>query len=306
MAAGKSAVLKALVANSGIAVAKFGGWAFTGSATMLAEAIHSVADCANQGLLLLGMKQAAKPPSEAHPLGEHRAVYVWSLVVALLLFFVGGLFSLYEGVHHLTNPEPIKHAIPALIILAIAIGLEGWSLKGAMDSSAEEREGKTFYQWFRETRETELLVVTGEDIAALGGLVFAFLAVGASYITGNPIYDALGSCAVGLLLMIVAVFVVIEVFGLLVGESVEPDLRDEIVQYVTDQPEVEKVYNIFAMAHGSKIWLALKVKLENSANITGDDVADITDMVEERIQQKYKQVGWIFFETDRDRPKKSK
>ena len=136
---------------------------------------------------------------------------MWSLVVALLLFFVGGLFSLYEGVHHLTSPEPIKHAIPALIILAIAIGLEGWSLKGALDAGAEEREGKTFYQWFRETRETELLVVTGEDIAALGGLVCAFLAVGASYVTGNPIYDALGSCAVGVLLMVVAVFVVIEV-----------------------------------------------------------------------------------------------
>jgi cation diffusion facilitator family transporter len=306
MASGKSAVMKALIANSGIAVAKFGGWAFTGSATMLAEAIHSVADCANQGLLLLGMKQSEKPVSPDHPLGEHRAIYVWSLVVALLLFFVGGAFSLYEGIHHLQSPEPIKYAIPALIILAVAIALEGWSLKGALDAGKEEREGKTFYQWFRETRETELLVVTGEDIAALGGLVLAFLAVGASYITGNPIYDALGSCAVGILLMIVAVFVYIEVNGLLVGESVEPGLREEIVQYVTDQPEVEKVYNIIAMAHGSMIWIALKVKLENSDKISGDDVADITDLVEERIQQRFPKAKWVFFETDRDRPKKAK
>jgi cation diffusion facilitator family transporter len=301
-----AAILKALGANSGIAVAKFAGWLFTGSAAMLAEAIHSLADCANQALLLFGQKLANAPATEDHPMGNYRAVYVLSMVVALLLFFVGGVFSFVEGIEHFNHPSPVKHAIPAMIILGVSVILEGWSLHGALKESAEERGDRSFVRWFKETRQSDLLVVTGEDIAALGGLFLAFVAVAASYITGDPRYDAAGSIGVGALLMLVAMFVFKEVYGLLIGESVEPELRAEIKQFVVDQPEVEKIYNMFAMAMGRKMFIALKVKLVNSHAITGDDVADITDAVEERIQAQFPAAKWIFFETDRDRPAKIK
>ena len=179
-------------------------------------------------------------------------------------------------------------------------------MHGALKESAEEREGLTFMQWFKETRQSDLLVVTGEDIAALGGLVLAFAAIGASYVTGDPRYDALGSVGVGALLMIVAVFVFKEVYGLLIGESVSRDLREEIKQFVAQQPEVEKTYNMFAMAMGRKMFIALKVKMANSHAMTGDQIADAVNDVEERIQARFKDAKWVFFEIDRDRPAKLK
>lgn len=297
------AILYALGANSGIAIAKFIGWLFTGSASMLAESIHSVSDCANQGLLLLGLKQAKAPVSDDHPLGEHRVVYFYSMIVALLLFFVGGAFSLYEGIHHILAPEPVKNAAVALVILAVSILLEGGSLFGALKEVKKERGDMTFLQWWKETRQSELLVVVGEDFAALGGLVFAFMAVALSAITGNPIFDAIGSCAVGILLMLVAYFVMVEVKGLITGESVTPQLRKEIRAFVEAQPEVEKVYNIFAMAEGANMWIALKVELKNDHLITGVKAADIVNEVEERIQKRFPTARHVFFEIDRDREK---
>ena len=203
------AILYALGANFGIAVAKFVAAAWTGSGSMLAEAIHSTADCFNQLLLLLGMRQAKRPESEEHPLGHHRVVYFWSMIVALLLFFMGGAFSVYEGIERLLHPQPLKHAAVAMVVLGVAVVLEAFSLWGAMKIIRGQAAGKPFLRWFRETRQSELMVVAGEDIAALGGLVLAFIAVLLAMWTGNPLFDSLGSIAVGVLLVVVAIAIII-------------------------------------------------------------------------------------------------
>ena len=195
------AVLFALGANGGIAVSKFAAAVYTGSGAMLAEAIHSTADCANQVLLLLGMREAKREESEDHPLGHHRASYYYAMLVALLLFFMGGAFSVYEGVERLSHPEPLQNPIVALIVLGVGLALESASLWGAMREINKNRGAKSFMQWFRETRESELMVVAGEDIAALLGLTLAFIAVILAMVTGNPLFDALGSIGVGVLLI---------------------------------------------------------------------------------------------------------
>jgi divalent metal cation (Fe/Co/Zn/Cd) transporter len=178
MSAGKEgsvrAILYALGANFGIAVSKFGAAWWTNSGSMLAEAIHSTADCVNQLLLLLGMKEARRPESADHPLGYHRVTYFWSMIVALLLFFMGGAFSVYEGIERLRHPHPLENGLVALAVLGVAVVLEAFSLAGAMREIRKVGGGKPFLRWFRETRESELMVVAGEDIAALAGLTLAF------------------------------------------------------------------------------------------------------------------------------------
>jgi len=171
------AIFYALAANLGIAVCKFAAAAFTGSGSMFAEAIHSTADCGNQVLLLFGLKQARRPASPLHPLGAGRVIYFYSLIVALLLFFVGGVFSVYEGVHRLMAHEPLSHAYIALGVLGVSVVLETFSLMGAIREIRKTNPDKSMWRWFRETRESELLVVTGGDVAALLGLAIAFIAV---------------------------------------------------------------------------------------------------------------------------------
>ena len=212
------AIFYALGANFGIAVSKYVAAYWTGSGSMLAEAIHSTADCANQMLLLLGMKQARRPASADFPLGHHRVTYFWSMIVALMLFFMGGAFSVYEGVERLLHPQQLQHGLIAMAVLACAVVLEAFSLWGAMREIRKIAGHQPFLAWFRETRQSELMVVAGEDIAALLGLAMAFVAVAASVITGNPMWDALGTLAIGVVLMVIAIAVMIEVKGLIVGE----------------------------------------------------------------------------------------
>ena len=182
------AIFYALAANIGIAVCKFAAAAFTGSGAMFAEAIHSSADCGNQMLLLFGLRQARRPASPLHPLGAGRAIYFYSLIVALLLFFVGGVFSVYEGVHRVLVREPLAYAYVALAVLGVSVVLEALSLMGAMREIRKNHPHKSLWRWFRETRESELLVVAGEDVAALAGLAIAFVAVLLTMLTGNPVF----------------------------------------------------------------------------------------------------------------------
>jgi cation diffusion facilitator family transporter len=244
------AIFYALAANAGIALFKFGAAAFTGSGAMLAEAIHSLSDCANQGLLLLGIKQAKAPETEDHPLGQHRVVYFWSMIVALLLFCVGGVFSLYEGVIRLLHPEPVENSLVALGVLALSMVMEGMSLAGALKEIKKISGGKPFFKWFRETRQSELLIVTGEEIAAIAGLAAALIAVALTALTGNPIYDALGSCAVGVILIVVALLLLRELKGLIAGESASPEMRANITAFIKAQPEVAQVFRIITLAQG--------------------------------------------------------
>ena len=292
------AILYALGANFGIALAKFVAAFWTGSGSMLAEAIHSTADCANQGLLLLGMKEARRPANADFPLGYHRVTYFWSMIVALLLFFMGGAFSVYEGVERLLHPQPMENGVIAMTVLGVAMVLEAFSLYGALREIRKVSGGLPFMVWFRETRQSELMVVAGEDIAALIGLALAFCAVAATVVTGNPLYDALGTLMIGVVLMVIAVAIMTEVKGLIVGESAAPALRAEIEAFVAAQPEVEQVFNVITLAWGDKVVIAVKAKMRDMEIITGRQMVDNINAVEARIQERFVSAQWVFFEPD--------
>ena len=291
------AILYALGANFGIAVAKFGAAWWTNSGSMLAEAIHSTADCVNQLLLLLGMREARRPESVDHPLGYHRVTYFWSMIVALLLFFMGGAFSVYEGIERLRHPHALENGLVALIVLGVAVVLEAFSLAGAMREIRKTARGKPFLRWFRETRESELMVVAGEDIAALAGLTLAFVAVAATLLTGNPMWDALGTLSVGVVLMVIAVLVMIEVKGL-IGESAAPELREEIERFVAAQPEVAEVLNVITLAWGDKVVIAVKARMAEAESISGAQLVERINAVEARMQDRFPTAKWVFFEPD--------
>jgi len=292
------AILYALGANFGIAVSKFGAAWWTNSGSMLAEAIHSTADCVNQLLLLFGMKEARRPESADHPLGHHRVTYFWSMIVALLLFFMGGAFSVYEGIERLRHPHPLENGLVALAVLGVAVVLEAFSLAGAMREIRKVAGGKRFLRWFRETRESELMVVAGEDIAALAGLTFAFIAVAAALATGNPLWDAAGTIGVGIVLMVIAVLVMIEVKALIVGESAAPEQREAIQRFVAAQPEVAEVLNVITLAWGDKVVIAVKARMAQAEAISGAQLVDRINAVEARMQAEFPQAKWVFFEPD--------
>jgi cation diffusion facilitator family transporter len=291
------AIFFALGANAGIAVTKFAAAAYTGSGAMLAEAIHSVADTANQLLLLLGLKRAGVAASVEHPLGYHRVTYFYGMMVALLLFLVGGLFSIYEGWHRLHAGEPLHNPAVALGVLGIAIVLESISLWGAMREIRKVQAGRSFLRWFRETRQSELMVVAGEDIAALGGLVLAFIAVLATMATGNPLYDALGSIGIGVLLIIVAVAIILEIKSMIVGESAEPATRQAIEAHITALPEVKRVIRIITLQWGEKLVIAVRAEMQPAPS--ADALIDAINRAEASIQTAFPQALWVFFEPDR-------
>jgi cation diffusion facilitator family transporter len=289
-------ILFALGANLAIAIAKSAGAVFTGSASMLAEAIHSFADCANQVLLIWGLNEAKRQASPDHPLGHGRAIYFWSFIVALMLFSMGGLFSIYEGVHKLHATEPVKYAWVAVGILAFGVAAESVSLWGALREINKERGELGLWRWFRSSRQSELLVIFGEDLAALGGLTLALGFIGLSMVTGNPMWDAVGSIGIGVLLVLVAVLVGIEVKALLVGQSAEPHVLARLRAHIEAQPEVAQVYSLITQQLGSEIMLAVKARMQP----VGSDTALIAaiNAVEKRVRAEFSQVRWIFFEPD--------
>ena len=216
---GTKAIIAALLANAGIALAKFVGYLVTGSSSMLAEAVHSVADTSNQGLLLLGGKRAQRAATAEHPFGYGRDRYFYSFVVALLLFSLGSVFALYEGIHKLESEEPLTSPLVAVIILVVAIGLEGFSFRTAIAESRPLKGRLSWWGFIRQSKSPELPVVLLEDFGALIGLVLALLGVGLTVLTGNPVFDALGTIAIGVLLGVIAVILIVEMKSLLIGEG---------------------------------------------------------------------------------------
>jgi len=289
-------VLYALGANLAIALAKSGGAAYTGSSAMLAEAIHSFADCGNQGLLLWGMRRARKAPNAEHPLGYGKAIYFWSFIVALMLFSMGGLFSIYEGVHKLGQPEPMKDAWVALAILGFGIVAESVSLWGALREIDKERGGRGYWAWFRSSRTSELVVIFGEDIAALGGLVLAFGFIVVALLTGNPMWDALGSVAIGALLVLVAVALGIEISALLVGQSADPLVEQAMHEHLATHAEVHRVFNLITLQLGPDVMVAIKAAMAPQGSERG--LIDATNRVERSLRESFPQVRWCFFEPD--------
>ena len=290
------AIFLALGANGAIAVAKYGAAFFTGSGAMLAEAVHSTADCGNQLLLLLGLKRSKRPPNSEYPLGFGKETYFWSFVVAVLLFSLGGLFSIYEGLHKWAAPEEVRSPWIALAVLGFSIAMEGVSMAGVMREVAKVRRGRTLWQWFRGTRNAELVVVFGEDLAALVGLAIAFCAVLATTLTGNALYDALGGLAVGVLLVVVAALVAIEVKALLVGQGVEAPVRRDMIEFLKAQQPVERVLELLTLHMGADVMVAVKAKMRQHPN--QDALIGAINAVEAAFKARFPEVQWIFFEPD--------
>ena len=290
------AVVYALGANFAIAVTKYIAAAITGSSSMFAEAVHSTADCGNQLLLLLGLRLSKRPPTSDYPLGFGKETYFWSFVVAIMLFSVGGMFSIYEGWHKLHSLEELERPFIALGVLAFGIVAESFSMWGALREVNKSRGRANLWRWFRGSRNSELVVIFGEDLAALAGLALAFVAVLATWLTGNPMWDALGSIAIGVLLVVVAVAVATEVKAMLIGQGVEPEVREEMLQFLAARPEVERVLELLTLHMGADVMVAVKAKLRPQGDV--DRLVAAINEVEDAFKAQFPQTQWIFFEPD--------
>jgi divalent metal cation (Fe/Co/Zn/Cd) transporter len=204
----------------------------------------------------------------------------------------------YEGIERLRHPHPLENGLVALAVLGVAVILEAFSLAGAMREIRKVAGGKPFLRWFRETRESELMVVAGEDIAALAGLTLAFIAVAVALASGNPLWDALGTICVGAVLMVIAVMIMIEVKGLIVGESASPEQREAIRRFVAAQPEVAEVLNVITLAWGDKVVIAVKARMAEGGRISGAELVGRINAVEARLEAEFPQAKWVFFEPD--------
>ena len=290
------AILYAFLANAGIAIAKTWAAWLTGSGSMLAEAIHSYADTANQVLLFVGLKQSAKEPDPEHPLGYGKLSYFWSFIVAMLLFSVGGLFSIYEGIHKYQNPEPLSQVWVAIVVLLIAIVLESSSLLGCLREIRHVRGERPFRVWLEHTRNSELVVVLGEDIAALLGLCLALLFISLAVLTGNPVFDAIGSACIGVVLITISVFLSLRVQSLLVGRSADPMIQEAIDKVIHEDEDIEQVFNSITMQMGSYTMLAAKIKLKSGIDI--DTAVQHINDLETRLKEEIPNLKWCFIEPD--------
>ena len=289
-------VLFALFANTAIAIAKGVAALLTGSGAMLAEAIHSVADAGNQLLLILGLRQTRKAPTDDHPLGFGKSIYFWSFLVAVILFSLGGMFSLYEGTHKLLHPEPLRYPWVAVSVLLFAIVAESISLWGCMREVNKERRGRNIFQWFRQSRSSALIVVFGEDIAALLGLVFALVAIVATFLTGNPLWDAVGTITIGALLLVIAVFVAIEVKDLLIGQSVDPETLTQMHEFLDSRSEIREVFSLLTMQFGPDAMVAIKARMVPTGSER--DMIVTINTVEREFRSRFPITSWLFFEPD--------
>jgi cation diffusion facilitator family transporter len=290
-------ILRALGANFMIAVAKGVGAVITGSGAMLAETIHSLSDCVNQLLLILGIKQARRPPDDRYPLGQGRNLYFWSFMVALLLFLGGGAYSIYEGVHKLRHPEPISNPLVAIGILSFGFALEMWALLGVI-KVANQRRGKTpFWTYLRQSKDSDVIVIFGEDLAAVLGLGLALIAVGVAMVTGDPRWDAVGTLAIGGVLVGVAIFLAVEVKSLLVGESADPLIAEACRAIAAEDPHIAKVHRVIALQQGpGEVLVAMKIQFKGTAS--GDALCEVINELERRIEARMPEVKWTFVEPD--------
>lgn len=299
---GAKAVLAALTANLGIAVIKFIAFVLTGSSSMLAEAVHSVADSGNQLLLLLGGKQSRRPANAEHPFGYGRDRYVYGFLVALVLFTLGGLFALYEGIHKITDPHHIDSPLIAIGVLVVAIALESWSFRTAIHESRSLKGDASWAQFIRRAKVPELPVVLLEDFAALIGLSLALLGVGLSAIFDQPVWDGIGTAAIGVLLIGVAVVLIIETKSLLLGESASPAAVSRIQAALVGAPGsgVLRVIHQRTMHLGpDEVLVAAKIAMSPQASLA--TAAAAIDAAEARVRAAEPSARVIYLEPDVDR-----
>ena len=294
---GKKAIIAAMLANLGIAITKFAAWAFSGSASMLAEAVHSVADTGNQVLLLRGSYVSKRKADQEHPFGYGRERYIYAFVVAIILFSVGGVFSIYEGVDKLTHPHELSNAWLPIVVLLVAMVLESFSLRTAVRESNRVRGDDSWFQFIRHAKAPELPVVLLEDIAALLGLLLAFLGVGLTVLTGNSAFDAMGTLAIGALLVLVAIVLGIETKSLLVGEGANPADAESIRTAINGSDDVEALIHMKTLYLGpEELLVGAKVAFGREKRLA--DVATLINTLEARIRAAVPIARVIYIEPD--------
>ena len=290
-------IIKSLVVNIAIACSKGVAAFLSGSGAMLAETLHSFADCGNQLLLLRGVHATKKPPDATHPLGYGRAMYFYSYIVALLLFFGGGVFSIREGYEKVSRPEAVDSIGLSLVILLLSLALEGWSLWGNIKEINKRRGDAHFMRYLRETKDSDLIVVAGENSAAVLGLVFALAALVLARETGDGRWDGIGSLAIGLVLVGVATFLSREVKSLLVGESADGSLLKTLERLADIDPNVDKVLNVITLQQGpGEIVVAMKLQMR--AGMSGEELVEAINAFERELKLKEPDVRWSFIEPD--------
>jgi cation diffusion facilitator family transporter len=293
----KKAVVAALAANLGIAVTKFAGFFFTGAASMLAEAVHSLADCGNQGLLIFGGASAKRAATELHPFGFARERYFWAFIVALVIFMLGGAFAIYEGVDKFLHPHELRSPLIALGILGVGIVLESWSFRTASVEANLLRGDRTWLQFIRSTKAAELPVILLEDMGALIGLVFALLGIGLSSWTHEPRFDALGSVAIGLLLVVIALLLATEMRSLLVGEAASEDVL-RLIEEALLRGSAARCLIHLRTSHLGPEELLVGAKLAFDENLKFADVAREIDEAEARVRAVVPIARLIYIEPD--------
>ena len=297
MEGSRRAIIAAFLANLGIAAAKFAAFLATGAASMLAEAVHSLADSANQGLLILGGALALRPPSPEHHFGYGRERYFWAFIVALVLFSMGSLFAITEGVAKLRDPHELVSTGWAIAVLLLAIVLESWSLRTAMHAARKDRGALSWWSYVRRSKQPELPVVLLEDFGALLGLMIALLGVGLASWLGDPRFDALGSIGIGLLLGVIAVILAVEMKSLLIGESASPEHSQAIQSAIEAAPDVRRLIHLRTQ-HIGPDELLVAAKLEFDAGLDFAALAIAIDRVEAAIRAQVPLARLIYLEPD--------
>jgi cation diffusion facilitator family transporter len=293
----RRAVLTAFSANLGIAIAKFVAFLFTGAASMLAEAVHSVADTANQGFLILGSARASRAPTPEHPFGYARERYFWAFVVAVVLFTLGSLFACYEGLQKLRHPHEITSPAWAIGVLCIAILFEGFAFRTAAVAANPLRRGRSWWAFIRHAKSPELPVILLEDFGALLGLGFALLGVTFSLLTGDARFDALGSIAIGLLLGAIAIVLAVEMKSLLIGESASPIQQRAIVRAIEERPEVRRLIHLRTQHLGpEQVLVCAKVELDSG--LTLPEVVEAINAIEAGVRESVPAAHPIYLEPD--------
>jgi cation diffusion facilitator family transporter len=290
-------VIQSLVVNLLIVVSKGFAAFMTRSGAMLAETIHSFADCANQTLLLVGIKQSKRPADESHPFGYGMSVYFWSFMVAMLLFSIGGMFSIYEGIHKYSHPEPVKEIAWGVGILLFSICLEGYATYSNVVELNKRKGDNSFYNYLKLTKESDLIVVFGENAAAVLGLFIALIALLASYYMNDGRYDAIGSLAIGAVLIAVAIFLSIEVKSLLIGESASPEIHKTIDKMISQNNQITELINCKTIQQGpGEVLVCMKIKC--ISDLKSNDISLLINTFENELRAKHADVKWIYMEPD--------
>ncbi|MFO0564817.1 MAG: cation diffusion facilitator family transporter [Polyangiaceae bacterium] len=292
---GTGHILQSLVVNAAIAAGKGVAAGITGSGAMLAETLHSAADCGNQLLLLLGVKRSQKAPDERHPLGYGRVLYFWSFMVALLLFSGGGVFSVYEGVHKVLHPEPLEKVWLGLGILGFSLLLEGGATLSNFREIGRRRGDASLVRYLRETKDSDLVVVFGENLAATVGLAFAIAALCLAHFSGNPRWDGVGSIVIGIVLILVAIFLATEIKSLLIGEAADPRISREAHEAAKAQPDTEAVLWMISVQQGpGEVMVAMKIRF--APELDTRRLAVAIDDYEAELRKRCPEVRWLFVE----------